>query len=261
MNTLLSIELIAGVLVGLVIATVIMLVLQVRNSLLINKLTFPAYEYVVKQAEHKSQEILLGAQKEARGIIAAAEISGQNVFKEYSELSKKANESYLGNLETLVKGLEEKLSATAQKGDTHIEKVTSDAVTTFLQQQQSVHDKFAHSFLSLEETVTTIQTQTNNSLVSMRKRVDDVSVTFADAIAKQDASIMERIDAHMVQALEKTEEQVVAYEKGRITLIDTHIERLVEDITAQVLHKTLSLDEHGALARQALTDARTAHLL
>lgn len=258
---LLSIELIAGVLVGLVIATVIMLVLQIRNSVQINKLTFPAYEYVVKQAEHKANEIISLAQKEARAILAEAEKSGQKAFATYNETAVTTQEKYAGTLATLSTSLSEKLADLAQKGGEHLLSVTTQATDTIASKEKAVATAFDVPLTHMNELAGELKKKSAHTLSQIDGEVASVFLKLGASLSERDDSYKKQIDTHLTEALARAEEEIGAYKKARLSLLDTHIERLVEDVATQVLHTSLTTKEHAELARKALEEAKEHNLL
>jgi F0F1-type ATP synthase membrane subunit b/b' len=258
---LLSIELIAGVLVGLVIATVIMLVLQIRNSVQINKLTFPAYEYVVKQAEHKANEIISLAQKEAREIIAEAEKSGQKAFTTYNQTAVTTQEKYVGTLATLSSSLSEKLTELAQKGGEHLLSVTTQSTETITAREKAIATAFDGSLAQLHELAQVLKEKSAHALLQIDGEVASVFTKLGTSLAERDESYKKQIDTHLTTALTRAEEEIGAYKKARLSLLDTHIERLVEEVTAKVLVTSLGTKEHAELARKALAEAKEHNLL
>jgi F0F1-type ATP synthase membrane subunit b/b' len=256
-----SIELIAGVLTGLVIATVIMMVLQIRNSVQINKLTFPAYEYVVKQAEHKANEILNQAQKEARGILAEAEKSGQKAFATYNQTAVKTQETYSGMLEKLSHELTDHLAETAKKGGEKLVSVTAHASETISAREKALAASFDASLEEMHTFSTKLQSRTEHALSSLEKEMGEIAKKLTEGLHEHEVSYKKEIATHLERALEVAEHDIDSYKKARIAVLDMHIEKLVEEVTAKVLHKKLSVEEHGALARAALVEAKEQSLL
>ncbi len=261
MNMFFSVELIAGVLSGLVIATVIMLVLQIRNATMINKLTFPAYEYVVKQAEHKANEIIASAQKEARAIISSAEQAGQKTIVQYTQKASQLQEHYEVTLQKLVSELSGKMVQTAEQSGVQVDAALAAMAATLTLREANLISQFDTSLVSVEKMLATLQTHTTATLTHMESDIAELSRKLGESLTKEDSQQQERIAVQLQKLQDNAAAQIEEYQKARMALLDAHIERLVEDIVMRVLHKKLSVDEHAQLAREALVEAKAHNLL
>ena len=250
-----------GLLAGLVIASIIMLVLQIRNSTSINKLTFPAYEYVIKKAEHQANEIINEAQKQARLIVTQAEQGGQKTVASYTQDAAKAHESYLASYAEYGKALADKLDSAGEKGIAQLQTLQAEASDMLTKQQNVLKTRFDSSLLSVEKLASTLEQKTTQNLSLMETHIAEVGKRLVDSLQTDNQKQKELIASHLEKALDVAEEQIATYQKARVALLDTHIERLVEDITARVLHKKLSISEHAELAREALAEAKAHNLL
>lgn len=273
----------AGMMAGLVIAMVVLLVLQIRSSTQVNKLTFPAYEYVVKQASHKADEILHAAQKEAQSIVSEAEKSGQKIVQEYTTSATEVHTAYLKTVEQFTHNHSDALAVAAQEGALHLEKLVASVTESVHAQEEGVRVRFDESLQAVEkmsqriegrtnESVskmeelltqvgTALETRTSGSIEKMENHVSVVEKTLIEKLQNADQQQQEYIHSHLEKALEAAEKHIIEYQKSRIGLLDMHIEKLVEDVTKRVLNKELTVQDHAQLARQALTEAKEHNLI
>lgn len=261
MSTLFLSILFLGLLIGLVVGMIILLILQVKNSSQVNKLTFPAYEYVVKQAEHKANGIIESAQKEARAIVSAAETSGQKIIEEHTQTATRTHEEYVKTIEQYTNALTEKLNSVAQDSHTHLESVANAAIVAVQKQHESVGAQFDIATQRVHEIGDKLEMQANKSATDLEAHIQVVSQALVEKLQHEDAAYKTFIGEHLSKAIAVAEAQVVEYQKARIALLDTNIEKLVEDVTARVLHKELTVSQHAELALQALKEAKEHNVI
>lgn len=261
MSTFSGVEIILGALIGLVLSMIILLVLQFRSSSLMNKLTYPAYEYVIKQSEHKANLILEQAQKEAREITAEAEKAGQKILGNYTDSSRASHDAFVKNLEQFTHGLTSQLSDTTNNGMAQLQAVTSAAKQSLEKEQSSITAQVVVTLETAKSSSEMLQKKVSEAVLRMEENIASVSDNLAHKLQDEHTNQTAHIQAHLQKALDAAESQIESYQKSRIALLDRHIERLVEDITKRVLHKQLSIDDHAELARAALSEAKEHNLL
>jgi F0F1-type ATP synthase membrane subunit b/b' len=261
MSTFFLISILIGAMAGLVTAMIVLLVLQVRNSTQVNKLTFPAYEYVVKQAENKANEIVGQAQKEARSIIANAEETGQKTIQEYTVSATDAHNTYIDTVNGFTKSLTAQLSDATKVSAEQIAILTAEATASLHSEKESISSQLALTLQAVEKISARMESQTNVAVTHMKEQIAQVSEALIKKIETESEQNQEYIDTYLAKALDVAEAQIDGYKESRVSLLDAHIERLVEDITSRVLHKRLSLKDHAELAREALAEAKEQNIL
>src|SRR5438132_7064622 len=55
--------------IGIVVVFAILIALEIFNSMRMNKITYPVYEYALKRAENEADHIIAAAREEARQLI------------------------------------------------------------------------------------------------------------------------------------------------------------------------------------------------
>jgi len=238
-----------------------MLLMQMRSSARVNKLTYPAYEYVMRQTEAKAEKMLQKAQEEARHIVAAAEKTGQKTIQEYTKSATETHGVYLKTVEKFTNQLSEKLEESSHASSAQLEKLADEAIASMSSQQKVVQEKFSSALESVEKTSLQLEGETTEAIGELKRHVTEASTRLIEKLNAEGKQHTQYIHEHLEKAASSAEEQITEYQKARTALLDTHIERLVEDITARVLHKELTLTDHAELARAALADAKEHNLL
>jgi F0F1-type ATP synthase membrane subunit b/b' len=247
--------------IGLTIAMAALLLLQMRSSSQMRKLTYPAYEYVVRKAEHDADAIIEEAQKKARSIIAEAEKTGQATMQSYEKSAKEANDHFVERFGNITDNLASHLEVASSKGTASVESFAQEALHALKAQQESVTGGFQEALLGVTSFSKELRTQTDKALAHMHKGVEDSQAALAQKLQAESDAQSAHISAFLEKTLASAEAEISAYQKSRIALLDTHIERLVEDVAKTVLHKELTLHDHAELARTALQEAKEHNVL
>jgi len=84
MNVFLSeitgIEVLLLLVAFLLLVAIFLLIMLLRSSDKVHKLTYPVYDYIVKEAQHKAKEITYDAMKHSREMLVSAELEGVKVI-------------------------------------------------------------------------------------------------------------------------------------------------------------------------------------
>ena len=139
--------------------------------------------------------------------------------------------------------------------------ISSSAADSFNRRQDELNNQFDDVLESLSTVAGTLNSQTVGAMQSLDKSIVETTQTLGKMLEDGEVVVKERVEEHLVKLLDRAESDVDEYKKARVTLLDSHIERLIEDIAVRVLHKKLTLDEHGELAQQALKDAKEHNVL
>ncbi len=246
--------------IGLTIAMAALLLLQMRSSSQMHKLTYPAYEFVVRKAEHDADVIIEEAQKKARSIIAEAEKTGQVTMQSYEKSAKEAQDHFVERFGNITDNLASHLEVASQKGVAEVESFAQDALLALQAEQAAVTGGFKDALLSVTTFSNDLHTKTDAALAHMHQGVEDASAALALKLQEESDAGSAHIAAFLEKTLATAEAQILAYQ-SRIALLDTHIERLVEDVARNVLHKELTLHDHAELARNALKEAKEHNVL
>lgn len=254
-------ELLIGIFCGLIVAMIILLLLQVRSSRQINRLTYPAYEYVIKQTEREADEIIKKAQAEARAITTAAEKEARAQVANHAKEVHEAHEAYFADLKEYYTKATSALDEIQKAGQATLHTMTDEIAGVAKVQEaalQAASDGAAATWKKIAADMTaTTETQAAQITTDLQALSQELKASVAHASETHTQAIAEQFAASM----KRVEEELVAYQQARQAIIDEHIEQLVESVATEVLHHSLTSTDHAALARAALADARAKHII
>jgi KaiC/GvpD/RAD55 family RecA-like ATPase len=261
MNIPLSIELLAGILGGLIVSMLVMLFLQVRSSFMVNRIAAPAYEFVQHQAEEEAAGIIAAAKQQAEAILVSAETERAQVLAAYTQHAADLQGAYQENIKQHADMLTQKMNGAIA---VHLEKLDSIGQQS-LDTLEAGRDKLNQRFMLVLESFTAtekeIDAAAEAALGTMSRVVENASNTLTNALATQDMMVKTKLDEHTKAALTALDGEILAYKKARLHLLDTHINTIVESVTKRVLQKQLTITDHAELARDALAAAKRESIL
>lgn len=261
MDFLLSTEVLAGVLVGLSVLVVGLIALQIWSSLQIRRMSKTSYQDDVRQAQTNAASIVASARAEAQEVLNEANEVGMKAMAEAGQKAQKTNESYQAELHKIIERYNQELRKTIEQGQEAFAALTDATADGYNRRQEALNVQFDDVLEALGTVANTLNTKSTAAMSELESSIEGVAATLEQTLTKEDAAVRTRLEEHFSKILDKAEGDVDEYRKARLTLLDSHIERLVEDIAVQVLHKKLTLDEHGELAEQALADAKSHNVL
>ena len=261
MTTVLVPEIFIGLLAGLVVAVLVVLILQLRNQGQLTKLTYPAYEYALQQAEHDANQVLKEAQKQAREIITKAETTARADIAKQQEAIENANEVYRQELEQLHASMSSHLEEMKQTGTTLL-KDANEEIAKQIKEQSDQLQNFADTTRSewknlITHTSQTLDEQSASAKDTVESLLKQTHVALEDAQTKQ----RQALESHMVTLMDEAKTEVAQYTKARQGLLDEHIAEIVAAVTREVLHTSLDDADHTKLAKEALMKAKQENLL
>jgi gas vesicle protein len=87
---------------------------------------------------------------------------------------------------------------------------------------------------------------------AVTKEIED----FGKMLKEETMTSQEVLNKDIGEAFEQAKKEIEAYKKAKMLEADTHLNKVLSQILAQVLHKSLSGDDHQKLIMQALEQAR-----
>ena len=216
----------------LLLIIVVLLILLVVNNRKMHDLTYPVYDYVVKRAEAKAQQITEDAMEKSRTMVRNAEMEGIKIVEKDKLESGKLEKEY----ETKLAGLEQETEKSL--------KMYMDAMQKDLKQLSEGLQKRIAESISKNEQFLQGETQ---------KLSNQLSGTFTTL----EANAKEQIRNNVEKELISVKKLVETYRQERFALIDTQILSLIERTTAIALQKTLTIGEHTELIYKALEEAKS----
>lgn len=250
-----------GSLAGLLIGMIVLLVLERKNTQTMNKLTYPAYEYVIKKAEHDAEAILNEARGKARSIIAEAEKEGQKTIEVYKNDAATMQDAFAQSIDDLRHHLSNELAASHEAGMKVLAGATAALKDSLTGEEEKVRSAYSSLLDGARSLAHTMEEESHNALTLMEQEITKTTGAITDTLQKEDDAYERYIDEHLEAVVKAAEEEIRTYRDKRIALLDSHIERLVEDVVKEVLHLQLTPSQHADLARDALMDAKERNLL
>ncbi len=261
MNIPLSIELLAGILGGLIVSMLVMLFLQVRSSLMVNRIAAPAYEFVQHQAEEEAEGIIAEAKRKADAIIASAETEHTQILAAYTQHAAELQSAYQENLKQHAEMLTQKMNGAIAVHLEKLESIGDQSLDALEAGREKLNTRFMGVLDSFTATEKQVDAAAQASLSTMSRVIENASSTLTNALATQDMMVKTKLDEHTKAALVALDGEILAYKKARLHLLDTHINNIVESVTKKVLQKQLTITDHAELARDALAVAKRENIL
>jgi|AntRauTorcE11897_2_1112592.scaffolds.fasta_scaffold07573_2 F0F1-type ATP synthase membrane subunit b/b' len=261
MNSYFTVELLIGTFLGLLLAMVILLVLQVRTTNKVNKLTYPAYEYVIEKAEHDAEKLVQEAQHKAQSIIAAAQQAGAKTIADYTSQAKEIHTEYSTALHTQTESLEHAMQDISDEETAALQKVTDAAEDMITTQEKSVITNVEKTNQSIQQLVAQTEQGAKESIAHIEEQIAAVGDRLETQLKETDTTGQELLQKHIASLQGVADKHVEMYTDARIKLLDEHIEQLVESVVLDVLHTQLTPSEQASLAFKALQEAKAQHIL
>ena len=215
----------------LLLLIVILLVLLIVNNRRIHDVTYPVYDYIVKGAEKKAQEITYDAMQDSRKMVAEAELEGVKIVAKEKLDSKKVGEEYEAKLEELTVHTEQILEKYHNAMDENMKRL-SDAV------EKRIAAGIAKNEAFLQEETTKLSNQLSSTFTTL------------------EANAKEQIRSNVEKEFISVKKVIETYRQERFALIDNQLLALVENVTRSALQKSLTLKDHTELIYRALEEAK-----
>lgn len=261
MDTFLSTEVLAGILVGLMVLVVGLIGLQIWSSLQIRRMSKTAYQEDVIEAQDEAAEIISEARAEAESVLAAANTEGARAMADAGKKAQATNEQYQAELRKLIDRYHQELDATIKHGEESFASLSRAAADSFNRRQDALNTQFDDVLEDLSKVAGTLNNQTSTTMTALETAIDATMKKLELMLHQGEEVVRQRVEKHLDSLLDRAEADVEEYKRARVTLLDSHIERLIEDIAVRVLHKKLDLEEHAELAQKALEDAKQHNVL
>lgn len=204
-----------------------LIVVQIRNNAHIHNLTFPVYDYTVKEAEKRANEIVAQAQEKARAMLAAVEVEAAKV------LGDRGHES-----ERLMAEYEKRLAELMHKHETRLQHYADEAQKAF----GALNHTFTEHVAATEQTVKhELETFVGETKATRSRLEEETKRLIAEHLEKEVAAIREGLQS---------------YRKERMKLIERDIVSVMEQAIAIVLRRELPLKDHADLVLEALEEAK-----
>lgn len=262
---------------GLTILLLIAIALQMYHNAKIDRLAEPIYEHIVQKARTRANEIVGTAMDQARQLRIEGELKGIKSVAQNKVTAKKLLAEYEQTLDELAS--QTKQYVTSRAAETAASYVSlSDSLEKEMQMEVStLRETFKAGNEALEKSLRELKTMSQAAKESQQQiaeqvraqadqhlqqvikdiaaREEGVVAEFETRLAKLHEEIASEVTARIGAALADTEAEIRTYKQKRLEIIDHDLVGVVEHVTANVLGKKLSVDEHIDLAKRAVRDA------
>lgn len=261
MNSLSSVELLIGILAGLITGMIILVALQVRNTVAVNRLAAPVYDFVLHEAEQEAKKILEQAKKEAEQIRTEAETERDALLATYTKRVETLHQNFSEQLTAHTDNMEKTLDSTFEKSLATWQTVGAKMQEQITKAEKQVTNRFTALETSLQQAEEKISAQAKTAITQFEQELTKTATILKEKLEAHDATITTKVDEHTKDALKAIDDALLAYRTSREHILDAHMAQIIEAVAADVLHKQLTLDEHAELAKQALMEAKQKHIL
>jgi len=256
-----SVELLIGILAGLVTAMIVLVALQVRNSIAVNRLAAPVYDYVLHEAEEEAKQIVLAAKREALHIRDEAEAERARLISTYTDHIHALHQTFTEQLTAHTAKMEQTIDVSFQKTVDGWQTAGLELQARMSAAEKNVKERFATLESSLKETEATLETRATAAVATFEKEVATTVTVLKEKLEAYDTAVTSQVDGHTKDALKAIDDALLAYRTAREQIVDTHLAQIIEAVATDVLHKQLTLHDHADLAKQALLEAKQRHIL
>lgn len=246
---------------GIVVGVVVFSLLQRKGKKDSDDMSFPAYEYAIKKAQHTADEIVGEARKEARQIVAGAEVQSRQIIHDNSVETEKIRTVFLESLRSLQEKINTEMSVSANETYRHAEEMARLFADSLEIQEREMKEKLADISGRLQEMPDSLAADSQSIASELKERVARAGEQIELALQGIQEETRKQISSHIMKKFTEAEADIAAYRESREKLIDRYLETLIKDIVRLTLQKELTSDDHADLVRRALAEAKESSVL
>ena len=240
-----------------------------------HKLTYPVYDYIIKEAQHKAQEITYDAMKHSRDLLVDAELEGIKVIAKEKIDSRKIEEEYEQQLSTLTEQTKKLLEEYTRKATGELQNITKTLEQSIRNNLQNVEKTGSHATEELQSLTKTLEKTIHDNLKRVEeagtegvKRSEELTEQILEELSKRlshafenlEGSVKDKIQENIEKEFDSVREIIDMYKKKRMDMVDNEIIALIEQTTALALQKKLTFREHTELLFAALEEAKSQNI-
>ena len=259
----------------LLTVAIFLLIMVLRSSDKVHKLTYPVYDYIVKEAQHKAQEITYDAMKHSRDLLVDAELEGIKVIAKEKIDSRKIEEEYEQQLSTLTEQTKKLLEEYTRKATGELQNITKTLEQSIRNNLQNVEKTGSHATEELQSLTKTLEKTIHDNLKRVEeagtegvKRSEELTEQILEELSKRlshafenlEGSVKDKIQENIEKEFDSVREIIDMYKKKRMDMVDNEIIALIEQTTALALQKKLTFREHTDLLFAALEEAKSQNI-
>ena len=259
----------------LLTVAIFLLIMLLRSSDKVHKLTYPVYDYIIKEAQHKAQEITYDAMKHSRDLLVDAELEGIKVIAKEKIDSRKIEEEYEQQLSTLTEQTKKLLEEYTRKATGELQNITKTLEQSIRNNLQNVEKTGSHATEELQSLTKTLEKTIHDNLKRVEeagtegvKRSEELTEQILEELSKRlshafenlEGSVKDKIQENIEKEFDSVREIIDMYKKKRMDMVDNEIIALIEQTTALALQKKLTFREHTELLFAALEEAKSQNI-
>lgn len=201
-----------------------------------------AYLYYIYQQEKKLEVREKTVLSDYRKIIGQAHERALNILKKASAQSKDfAKDTKITN-ELIEETSNDLMQKFARESVTSLNTITRDFITEYKS--------------SLSEAKSQYHQQVAQTLDEMSKSATQELSIYREKLATQSASQEHQLTQSIQTEFAKAKEEIEAYKKHKMDIVDTSIKELLLKVSEKVLGQTIPLSQHEKLIQHALEQAK-----
>lgn len=270
---------------GLFVLTLFLIYLQFKSVNRINRMTYPAYEDVIKKAQNKAYQIIHDASEEARKLRVEAELKGiksvskgnlevekirekyeeslaelvaQNeaMLETYSEEVKNWYESEINEMEKIAEKNREKLEGYTAELDSMYEEFSEYVAESIDKNSASMEEKFDDIESRAEKTFSSLERVSSGLNEDFIEKVNNFSNKLESVFHEIEEEGVKEIKQKMNKKFEGSLKNIDSYEDAWKNILDKNAFDIAERITKIAVGKGFSKGEQSELVKQALEEAK-----
>ncbi len=205
---------------------------------------------------HQAKAIIGNAQDQAKQIIATAREQREEIVTEYSDQINKLQASYQIQLESHTKTLITQIEKLQESQADRMTNASTELFESIIADHTKIRERFERVLSMVERTQKEIEDESSEAVASVKEKLKETAQILSDNLESYDTTVTETISNHISHTYEKIDEEMHVYREARKSILDRHLQQIIEDVANRVLRKQLTITEHAELAREALRDAK-----
>ncbi len=229
-GTILSVPLssvLFAVLVFLILMLGVFTIVVIQFGTRLRYLATPLFDKTVKEAQERSEHILVDAREQAIVIRVQAQRDAEKIFTDRKEEDEKFRVEQAAHLEEITLHAKDFLTKQVQVLEKKLHDETEGMRQTFAKEDERIKQTF-------DGVGAQIQHEYQMLMEEIKKRMSD----------------------EMAKEIDLVRQTVAVYKQEHFAMLDKEIVRLVEDTARIALHKSIPLDDHRGIILDALSEAK-----
>ena len=193
----------------LLTVAIFLLIMLLRSSDKVHRLTYPVYDYIVKEAQHKAQEITYDAMKHSREMLVSAELEGVKVIAKEKIESRKIEEEYEQQLATLTGQTKKLLEDYAHKAILELQGLTKSLGESLKDNLHNVEQTGTSAALELQSLTKTLGENIKDNLQNVEQtgtRVTEELQSLTKTLGETIRDNLKKVEEAGIEGVKRSEE-------------------------------------------------------